>query len=190
MKFSIQTERLILREMRFEDMDGLFELDSDPEVHKYLGNNCVKDIEQVKKIVTSVKQQYIENGIGRWSMIDKKSGEFIGWTGLKLVKETLNGHSDFYDLGYRLLQKYWGKGLATESALASLKYGFETLNLEIIYASAHIDNLQSNRILNKIGFQFVETYPYESWTKNWYALSRECWLHINQRPQISLLKKP
>ena len=81
MKFSIETERLILREMRFEDIDGLFELDSNPEVHKYLGNNCVKDIEQVKKIVTSVKQQYIENGIGRWSMIDKKSGEFTAKNG-------------------------------------------------------------------------------------------------------------
>lgn len=173
MNTMLQTERLILREVDECDLDGLFKLDSDPEVHRYLGNNCVTSRDEAAKTISSLKKQYAENGIGRWAIIHKLSGEFIGWTGLKLVKDTLNGHTDFYDLGYRLRREFWGNGYASESALASLNYGFETMKIETIYASAHVENIQSNKILKKLGFQFVETYPYESWIKNWYEITHK-----------------
>jgi RimJ/RimL family protein N-acetyltransferase len=78
MKVFVETERLILREMLPEDEKGMFELDSDPEVHRYLGNNPVKSIDQVRNIINSVRLQYKENGIGRWAVIEKASNEFIG----------------------------------------------------------------------------------------------------------------
>ena len=72
-----------------------------------------------------------------------------------------------------MLQKYWGQGFATESAIASLEYAFTILNLKEIYAAAHSDNKASNHILQKLGFQFIEEFPYESAIHNWYQLNNQ-----------------
>lgn len=84
MKIFAETERLILREILPTDVNGIYELESDPEVHKYLGNNPVSDINQIVDGINFIRQQYIDNGIGRWAIIDKKNNNFIGWTGLNL----------------------------------------------------------------------------------------------------------
>src|SRR5688572_5204127 len=105
MKIFAETPRLILRELHPSDDAGMFELDSDPEVHRYLGGQTVESIDQCRAIIEMVRQQYIDNGIGRWAVIEKSSGSFIGWAGLKLVRTITNGHTDFYDLGYRLIRK-------------------------------------------------------------------------------------
>jgi len=123
-----------------DDIEAMYELDSDPEVHKYLGNTPIDDPEQAAERIRLFRKQYVEDGIGRWAIIEKSSNEFIGWTGFKLVREERNNLTDFYDLGFRLLRKFWGKGYATESALASLEYGFDKLNFDKVYAMAHIDN--------------------------------------------------
>ena len=113
MKIFAETERLILREILPTDVEGMYELDSDPEVHKYLGNKPVTSREQTVDVIHFIRQQYVDNGIGRCAIIDKKSNEFIGWTGLKLVTYKTNHHTNYYDLDYRLIKKYWGKGIAT-----------------------------------------------------------------------------
>ena len=166
----IETQRLILREIVHEDAEGLFELDSDPEVHRYLGNKPVTDIQQVKDVIRFLRQQYIENGIARWAVVDKNTNAFMGWAGLKLVKEKTNDHINYYDVGYRLIKKYWGQGIAYESAKASLAYGFEVMNLEKIYAAAHVDNIASNRVLTKSGLKFMETFDYDGAKHNWYRI--------------------
>src|SRR5437868_4194483 len=104
-----ETHRIILREITMEDVDDFFELDSDPEVHRYLGTQPVKSNDQITDIIKSVQQQYIDNGIERWAIVDKSTNRFIGWTGLKLVKDLINNHSNYHDLGYRLIRKYWGQ---------------------------------------------------------------------------------
>lgn len=99
MEIYVETERLILREILLTDIDGLFELDSDPKVHQYLGNKPVKDKKQIENIIKSIREQYVENGIGRWAIIEKSTNNFLGWTGLKLEKNTVNNHTNYYDLG-------------------------------------------------------------------------------------------
>jgi ribosomal-protein-alanine N-acetyltransferase len=73
-------------------------------------------------------------------------------------------------LGYRLIQKYWGKGYASESAKAALDYGFSALHLNEIFAAAHVDNLASNRILTKLGFQKQEFFYCDTELCNWYKM--------------------
>src|SRR5689334_17602375 len=99
----IETERLILRELLPSDEQGMFELDSNPEVHKYLGNNPVKKMEEVREAITNIRKQCIENGIGRWAAVEKGTGSFIGWSGLKLIEEYENNQINFHDVGYRLI---------------------------------------------------------------------------------------
>lgn len=181
MKLFAETERFILREILLTDVDGMYELDSDPDVHKYLGNKPVANKDQVTEVIKYIRQQYIENGIGRWAIIDKKTKDFIGWTGLKLITDKINNHQNFYDLGYRLIKKYWGKGIATETAFASLDYAFQKLNAELVYAMADCENEGSNNVLKKAGLTFIETFDFEGEKMNWYEIKRSRFENNNPR---------
>jgi RimJ/RimL family protein N-acetyltransferase len=172
MKTFAETERFILREILPTDVEGMFALDSDPEVHIYLGNKPVTDKSQTVDVIHFIRQQYINNGIGRWAIIDKITNEFIGWSGLKFVTELTNNHQNYYDLGYRLIKKYWGKGIATETAIASLDYAFNELNATDVYAMADCKNVGSNKILIKVGLKFIETFELE-------GIKHNCMLLIN-----------
>ncbi len=171
----IITERFILREITAEDADGLFQLDSDPKVHEFLEVKELQEKEEVYPIIESIRSQYKENGIGRWAIIEKESGEFMGWSGLKLESMLTNGHQNYYDLGYRLIPKFWGKGYATESSLIAVSYGFNILGVEKICGAAHCRNTASNKVLQKAGLRFVEEFNYEGEPHNWYELLKEEW---------------
>lgn len=172
MNIIAETERLIIRELLPTDIDGMFELDSDPEVHRYLGNEPVTDKKQALEVIHFIRQQYVDNGIGRWAIIDKKTNDFVGWTGLKFVTELTNNHKNFYDLGYRLIKRYWGKGIASETALISLSYAFDILHASEVYAMADCENDGSNKILNKTGFTFIETFDLDGVRHNWYKIDK------------------
>jgi ribosomal-protein-alanine N-acetyltransferase len=162
MQIFATTPRLVLRELHPTDAAGMFELDSDPDVHRYLGRQPVQSIDQCRDVIEFVRRQYAENGIGRWAAIEKDSGEFIGWIGLKLITDPpINGRTGFHDVGYRLIKRFWGQGYATEGALAAIDYGFTELQLPEIYAFAHVDNRGSRNVLEKCGLQYVETFDYD-----------------------------
>lgn len=160
MKTSIETERLLLRELLASDDAGMFELDSDPLVHRYLGNAPLTDISQSREIIKAVQHQYVENGIGRWAVILKETDEFLGWCGLKLEKN-VNGHEQYYDLGYRFIRKHWGKGYGYESAKAFVDFGFNELNIDTICAAFEHGNAGSQRIMEKCGMHFVNDFLHE-----------------------------
>ncbi len=180
MQFYIETERLILRDLLLSDEQGMFELDADPRVHNFLGNSPIKTMDEAHFYINLVQQQYKENGIGRWAVIEKSSGEFVGWSGLKFIKEFENNHTHFYDVGYRLIPKFWNKGYATESARAALHYGFETLQLLEIYGSANIENIKSRRALEKCGLRFVEKFMWKDIPCDWLKITRDEWKAYNQ----------
>ncbi len=172
MEIFAETKRLILRELVEEDEESLFELDSDPEVHRYLGNQPVKNIEQIRLVIAFIRQQYEDNGIGRWAVIEKETQQFIGWSGLKLFREPVNGYENFYELGYRFMKKHWGKGFATEAAKASVDYGFNTLKLHEIFAMTDVNNLNSKQVLKKTGFTYLETFNFNDEPTDWFRLSK------------------
>lgn len=176
MKYFIETERLILRELRTTDLDGMFELDSDPEVHKYLGNKPVKTKKESLVLIDSVIQQYQERGIGRWAAIEKHTGDFIGWSGIRLNTEyNMNGFTTYYDVGYRLIKRFWGKGYATESGIAGVNYAFNKLNLPEIYATTEIGNQASHNALLRIGLKYVEDFYFKEEKLNlrWYKIEKK-----------------
>lgn len=166
---SIETERLYFRELVPSDEEGMFEMDSNPEVHTYLGNNPVKSIEEIRAAISSIMEQYRTNGIGRWAVLLKETGEFIGWAGLKLERN-VNGHDSHYDLGYRFIQKHWGKGYASEAAAAFVDYGFNVMRLEKINATANPSNAASRKVLERAGLKFIETFDYEGNEEVWYEM--------------------
>lgn len=176
MKIHIETERLILREILPIDVEGMFELDSNPTVHKYLGNNPVKTKQEATNVIKFIREQYEERGIGRFATIEKSTGDFIGWSGLKLnldEKEELNGIRNFYDIGYRFIPRFWGCGYATESALAVLDYGFNELDIKTICGAADIKNVASNKVLQKIGLKYINDFPFKDIIACWYELKKD-----------------
>lgn len=172
MKIFAETERLILRELIPGDAPGIFALDSDAEVQRYVGNKPLTHIDQATAVIDFIRKQYEEHGIGRWAMIDKSTQEFLGWTGLKLIRTEINHHQHFYDMGYRLIRKHWGKGYATESALASVRYGFDVLQLSEIFAMADSGNLASQHVLEKAGMTYVNDFMYEGDPHRWYEIRK------------------
>ncbi len=185
MKFLIETERLILRDLQETDDKGMFELDSNPVVHRYLGNKPITSIEQARNVIAGIRNQYADNGIGRWAAIEKSSGNFIGWSGLKFITTIENNRTHFHDVGYRFIPKYWGKGYATESAKAALQYGFNTLKLEEIIGTCHEENKASRRALEKCGLQFVEKFMHEDINCDWLRISKQEWENLlNKKKSI------
>lgn len=161
MSIYIETPRLIIRELTIDDAEQMFEMDSDPEVHKYLGNKPVETVEEIRKVIEYILQQYRDNSIGRWAVTLKDTGEFIGWTGFKLMTEAVNDHVGHYDFGYRHMRKHWRKGYAIEAARAALSYGIDVLGFKDIYAMTEIENAGSRHILETLGFEYVETFTYD-----------------------------
>ena len=175
-KIFVETPRLILREIISEDLDRIFLLDSNPDVMRYIGVEPVKTIEESVETIKKIRKQYRENGIARWAVVEKASNLLIGWCGLKYLTEPINGFKNVYELGYRFLPEFWGKGFATESAKAVLEYGFNQMNLDTIYACVDIENSSSYKILkDKLGFEskgiFVD--PLDNATCFWYELEKE-----------------
>ena len=173
MNLILETDRLILRELKLSDAEAFFAMDNNPNVHKYLWNKPVQKIEETIEVIVFVRKQYVDNGIGRFAMISKETNEFVGWAGLKYNTEIVNNKINFYDIGYRLDEKFWGKGYASEATFAWLKYAFETMKIKTMEAAAHTDNVASNKILQKIGMQMTEQYLEDDVSWNWYELENE-----------------
>jgi RimJ/RimL family protein N-acetyltransferase len=159
MNLVIETNRLILRPLELSDADDMFAMDKNPEVHKYLWQTPALHIDEIIKVIEYVRSQYLKNNIGRFATIVKETGEFIGWTGIKFVDDHVeNGNTNFYDYGYRLNEKFWNKGYATEASKAWLDYGFNQMKIDKMNAYTHSENGASNHILEKIGMKLMENY--------------------------------
>lgn len=170
----ITTKRLILRPLVESDGNDLFKLDSNPEVMRFLGNQPIQSIEQVYVYLENIMQQYTQNGIGRWAVIEKETVSFVGWAGLKFIDTPINGHNCFYDVGYRLNPEFWGKGYAKESTLAWIDYAKNHFNQKELYSITHIDNVASQNVLQKCGFlrknTFLDTIHDETIDCVWFEL--------------------
>jgi ribosomal-protein-alanine N-acetyltransferase len=170
MNLILETERLFLREMRLSDAEALFEMDSNPNVHQYLWNKPLTEISEVHSYIEFVRGQYLQNKIGRFVVVLKETNQLIGWAGLKYNTEVINNEVNFYDIGYRLNEKFWRKGFASEASYAWLDYGFNLMKIKIVNAAAHTDNKASNRILQKIGMTMKTQYLENGVSWNWYEL--------------------
>ena len=150
MHIIFETPHLILRRFTNADAPLILQLNSDPEIVKYVHERILVSEEDAEKILTNNILPQYEKQLGRWAVHTKDNMEFIGWCGLKYRPDLGE-----IDLGYRFIQKAWGKGYATEAASHTLDHGFNQLNLQTITGRAHIENIASIRVLEKIGMQFI-----------------------------------
>jgi RimJ/RimL family protein N-acetyltransferase len=152
MEVILETDRLLLRKYVEEDAEAFFELNSDPRVLRFVPDKQLLNVEQARQILIDHPiADYRKRGFGRGACILKSTGEQIGFAGLKYLEELGE-----VDVAYRLLPAFWGQGLATEAALASVRYGFATLGLKRIIGLAMPENIASIRVLEKAGLCYTE----------------------------------
>ncbi|KAA9041697.1 GNAT family N-acetyltransferase [Ginsengibacter hankyongi] len=161
-----ETPRLFLRRFTEADAKLIYKLNSDPEIVKYVHEPVLENEEQAKKILTDFILPQYKLNLGRWAIHTKADYEFIGWCGLKYIKET-----GIIDLGYRLLKTAWGKGYATEAAQYTLIYGLRDLKIKVITGMAHVENIASIKVLEKIGMKFTRDEIIDGQPVKVYTLS-------------------
>ena len=153
MKVILETDRLFLREYVEDDAEAFFRLNSDPEVLRFVPDKRLLNVEQARQILVDHPiADYRKYGFGRGACILKSTGEQIGFAGLKYLEELGE-----VDVAFRLMRTHWGLGLATEAALASVRFGFADLGLKRIIGLVMPENIASVRVLEKTGLRYAET---------------------------------
>ena len=153
----LETERLVLRRFTQDDAAHLFDLDSDPEVMRYLtgGTPTPRRVIENDILPQFLRYDGRHPGFGFWAAIEQASGDFVGWFSFR--------PSDPADprqaaLGFRLCRAAWGKGYATEGARALIRLGFTELGVQRVIATTYQDNAASRRVMEKAGLELTRTY--------------------------------
>jgi RimJ/RimL family protein N-acetyltransferase len=151
----LATERLILRRFTADDAALLFDLDSEPEVLRYLARTPPSRDEIERRILPEILAAYERDPrFGRWAALDRQSGAFLGRFGLGVV-----GNDDrTLSLGYRLRRAAWGRGLATEGGRALIDRAFAEFRARRVRAQTMAVNLASRRVMEKCGMRYVRTF--------------------------------
>ena len=167
MKVILETDRLLLREYVEDDAESFFKLNSDPEVMRFVPDKPLLNVEQARQtLIDHPIADYRRYGFGRGACILKSTGEQIGFAGLKYLDELGE-----VDVAYRLLPAHWGQGLATEVALASVRYGFAALGLKRIIGLVMPKNIASVRVLEKTGLRYSGTVTLWGHTFSTYVIN-------------------
>lgn len=182
----LETERLTLRRFTLADTDDLVELDSDPEVMRFLTGGRPTPRSAVRdEILPALLRDYERpGGLGRWAVLDRRTGDFLGWVGLSPT----GADPRDAQLGYRLRRAAWGRGLATEGSRAVIRKAFTDLGIRRVWAQTMAVNTASRRVMEKSGLRYLHTLhphfddpiPGTEFGEVEYELHRHTWLAYRQ----------
>jgi len=168
MKIIFESERLLFCEFTEDDVQLLLDLNSNPNVIRYVHEPPPTIENTTAALQKIILPQYELYGHGRWAVYLKSNDEFIGWCGLKYIKDL-----DEIDLGYRFKEVHWRKGYATEAAKATIDHGFCILGLKKIVAKALPENLGSLKVMENCGMKYTGTRIEDGLLLKVYEITRE-----------------
>lgn len=149
----LTTGRLSFEPINRSDIDILTELDSDPEVMRFIDRKPTPR-KAIASQVEAILAEYARTpGFGQWVARNRDSGDFLGWFALRIGDEP--GHGT---LGYRLRRTAWGRGYASEGGRALIDYGFADHGLDRITADTMSVNERSRRVMAAVGMRYLRTY--------------------------------
>ncbi|WP_273129621.1 GNAT family N-acetyltransferase [Bacillus weihaiensis] len=144
----LETERLILREIKMEDHQRIYDLFSNEELTRYYGQDPLTSMAQAKQLIESFSTLQTEKRGMRWAIVSKVFNEVIGTIGF----HNWNSRHKRAEIGYEIHPAYWRRGYAAEAVKTVNKYGFDELQLNRIGAIVFLNNDASNSLLRKLGF--------------------------------------
>jgi len=156
MHIILTTQRLTIRQFTENDVDNLFNLNSDPEVMRYLGRPAPREIlrDEIIPFHLGVYQRF--DRLGTWAVESAGNGEFLGWFHLRPE----DGDITNIHLGYRLRRSAWNHGYATEGSQGLINMGFTDLGVQRVFARTMTANAASRRVMEKCGLTLVHTTAY------------------------------
>ncbi len=171
---SIETERLILRPPTNADLDNwASRIFADPEVMRYTPKRDMTPYERAERALRVSSENWTAHGYGGWIIRDKLDEQLLG--SCDLDQEELGE----VELGYVLAKAYWGKGIATETARAVVRFAFETVRLERLAAVVVPENIASWRLLENMGFIYEKKAHYYGWDVVYYGIRRDQFQYSN-----------
>lgn len=168
----IESNRLTMRGFKPDDLDRLASILSDPEVMRYMPGGQPYSRERAEANLKFILRHWEKHGYGWWAVIHNAGARLIGWCGLTYVDEL-----DETEVAYLFDRPYWNQGIGTEAAHASLRYGFEELELDRIIALAHTQNIASQRVMEKNGMVYEQELHLWGLDLVKYAITREAFRH-------------
>jgi len=148
--FTLETERLTLRELTTDDAEFSLRLLNEPSFLRFIGDKGVRNLQDARQyILNGPIASYNQNGFGLYLVVLKSMNTSIGMCGL-IKRETLAD----VDIGFAFLPEFWNKGYALESATAVFSYGKDVLKLPRIVAITNKDNVTSGKLLERLGLHF------------------------------------
>lgn len=166
-----RTDRLVLRDFEVADVPALAGILGDPHVMRYSVRGVLSE-QATGEFVRNCMHAYSADGFGPQAVIEVETNRLMGFCGLNTeqVDQVME-----VEIGYRLAPSYWGRGLASEAALATLRHGFETLQLASVIAIVQPENIASVRVLHKAGFRDYIHSQYHRLGVRIYRLTLEQW---------------
>jgi RimJ/RimL family protein N-acetyltransferase len=159
--------------LRFEPLDdchfdALQAMNRDPEVMRYISGRP-ETPEETRAMIARVRARWTEYGYGWWALIETDTGLLAGAAGLHHL-----GHerANPMEIGWRLRRARWGLGLATEAARTILGHAFETLAAPKVCAIRHPDNLDSRRVMERLGMRHVGRQTWQGMEVEVHELER------------------
>jgi len=163
---TIETTRLILREITQDDASAIFRNFSDPDVAKWFLEQPLTKMDQVTQIIDAFNREFVQGKGLTWAVVLKEDDTCVGTCGYGDIESGDRG-----EIGFDLAKERWGRGFMTESLTAIIDYGFETLNLLKVEAHTYSNNTRAIRLLEKLGFQLDSV----SEDSHLFSLSKEDW---------------
>ncbi len=162
----LETERLILRLFQPEDISTLYEILSSKEVMKYYEKPL--SLEETQQWYERSLKRYADYKGGLWAAVERSSGKMIGQAGL--VMQEVENQQDL-EVGYMFHNKWWGKGLATEAALACRDYAFKNFSVDRLIALIDPRNGASAKVAGNIGMHYEKAINKWNKTLHLYMIS-------------------
>ena len=166
----LETQRLILRGFREEDLDAYAQMYSDPEVMRYIGKGKPLSRWESWRNMAMMLGHWQLRGYGMWAVEERQSGEMIGRIGC-WQPEGWPG----FEIGWTLRRTYWGCGYATEGAKAAMDYAFGELQQSRVISLIRPDNAASRRVAQKLGEKLEGTTEIFGTEAVIYGIRQEDW---------------
>lgn len=147
---TLETERLMLREIMLSDQDDLFAMRADPRMHVYTDTTPDQHVEQTSAYIEHMRKGVAENRWIIWAIAHKGTNRVIGSVGIWNIDEAKNTA----ELSYGIAPDYQGKGYMAEAMASALDFAFQTMQLAALEAYTEADNAPSRKLLE--GFHFAE----------------------------------
>ena len=149
---SIETQRLVLRRFRDDDLDPMAAIWADPEVMQHIGEGQARDRAASASLLGRFQRHWDEHGFGLWAVIPRGSEQPVGWSGLS-VPAFLPAVLPAVEVGWLLARSEWGNGYATEAAGAAVAYGFGELGLDRLISLVYVENTPSAAVARRLGMR-------------------------------------